>query len=66
MAVTLVNSQPIFIFFHCHRFFNKLAAKYLLKIPLSLICVATLPCETLMSENEQQSQTNAVILTTTY
>ena len=24
------------------------------------MCVATLPCETLMSENERRSQTNAV------
>jgi len=34
--------------------------KYLLKIPPHLICVATLPCETLMSENERQLKTNAV------
>ena len=43
------------------RFSSKFAAEYLLKIPSHLICVATLPCETLMSENERQSQTNAVI-----
>ena len=34
---------------------------FLLKIPPHLICVATLPCETLPSENERQSQTNALI-----
>jgi len=34
---------------------------YLLKIPPNLIYVATLPCETLTSENERQSQINAVI-----
>ena len=42
-------------------FSSKFAAKFLLKIRSHLICVATLPCETLMSENERQSQTNAVI-----
>ena len=47
------------------RFFKFLSlsdspAKYLLKIP-HLIQVATLPCETLISENERQLQTNAVI-----
>ena len=36
-------------------------AKYLLKIPPYLICVATLPCDTLTSENERQSPTNVVI-----
>ena len=44
------------------RFSSKLAAKCLLKIPPHLICVATLPCETLKSENERQSQNNAVSL----
>jgi len=43
------------------RSFSKFAAKYLLKIPPHLICVATLPCETLTSENERQLQTNTVI-----
>jgi len=64
-----VNSRPIFKMFslsgspvNC-----KFAAKYLLKIPPHLIRVAALPstpalpCETLMSESEWQSQTNAVI-----
>jgi len=55
-----VNSQPIFKNFHL-SVSSKSAPKYLLKIPLHLICVATLPCETLVSENERQSQTNAVI-----
>ena len=43
------------------RFSSKFAAKYLLQIPPHLICVATLPCETLTSENERQLQTNTVI-----
>jgi len=43
------------------RFSSKFAAKYLVKISPHLICVATLPCETLMSENERQSPTNVVI-----
>ena len=43
------------------RFSNKFAVKYLLKILPYLVCTATLPCETLMSENDRQSQTNAVI-----
>ena len=35
------------------RFTSKFAAEYLLKIPPHLICVATLHCETLLSETEQ-------------
>ena len=66
-----VNSRSIFNFFFHVRFSSKFAATYLLeiskmcvfllKIPPHLICVATLPCETLPSENERQSQTNALI-----
>jgi len=41
-------------------FSGKFAAIFL-KIPPHLICVATLPCETLLSENERQSQSYAVI-----
>ena len=52
-----VNSQPIFNFFTV-RFASKLAAKCLVSILPSINCVTTLPCETLTSENEQQSQTN--------
>ena len=58
-----INSQRIFKKFTV-RFYGKFAAKYLLQVPPNLICVATLvtiPCETLRSENERQSQTNAVI-----
>jgi len=40
---------------------SKFAAKYLLNIPPHLICVATLPCERLTSENEQQSETTVEI-----
>jgi len=38
-------------------FSSKFAAKYL----LHSICIFALPCETLMSENDRQSQTNAVL-----
>jgi len=57
---TLLIISGFSIFFKC-QINNKVPAKYLLKIPPHLICVATLPCETLMSENERQLQTNAVI-----
>jgi len=57
-----INSHAIFkIFSLSVRFSSKFAAKYLLKIPSHLICITTLPCESLMSENGQQSQTNVVI-----
>jgi len=42
------------------RFFSTFAAQYLLKIPQRLISVAALSCETSMSKNNRQSQTNAV------
>jgi len=35
------------------RFNNKFAVKFLLWVPLHLAYVATLPCETLMSENKR-------------
>jgi len=57
VAVTLLILNRISIFF---ILYSKFAAKYLLKIPQHLTCIATLPCETLMSENELQSQTNAL------
>jgi len=47
--------------FFAVRFSSKFEAKYLIEIPPHLMRVATLPCETLMSENLRQSQTNAVI-----
>ena len=53
-----VNSRRIFF---TVRFSSEFAAKGLLKIPLHLIYAATLPCETLMSENELQSRSNVVI-----
>ena len=53
MAVTL-NCQPIFKFFTVFfRFSSKFAAKHLLKVPTHLTRVTTLPCGTLMSENER-------------
>jgi len=60
MAVILLIINRFSIFFTV-RFSSKFAAQYLLKIPQHLICVATLPCETSMSKNNRQSQTNAVI-----
>ena len=53
------NSQPVPIFFTV-RFSGKFSAKFLLKSHRTS-CVATLPCKILMSENERQSQANAVI-----
>jgi len=60
MAVTLLIINR-FLKFFTDRLSSKVAAKYLLKIPLHLLCVATLPCKTIMTENERQSPTNAVI-----
>jgi len=57
MAVTLLMHNW---FSNC-QVSSKFAANCLLKIPPHIICVATLPCESRMSENERQSQTNAVI-----
>ena len=51
----------MFQFFLTLTFSSKFAAKYLLNIPPHVICVATLPCETVMSDNERQSQTVEVI-----
>jgi len=57
-----VNSQPIFKMFSLSDYISsKFAAMYLLNIPPHPVCVAALPCETLTSENERRSQTNAVI-----
>jgi len=58
MAVNLLILN--FQFFFTVRLSGKFPAKRLLKtkLHLRLICVATLPCETLMSENERQSQSN--------
>jgi len=55
-----VNSNQHFKFFFSVRFSSKFAANDLLRIPLHLICVATLPCGILMSEKERQSPTNVV------
>jgi len=61
MAITLLIlnrfSKKKFIV----RFSSKFAAKCLLMVPPHLIFVATLSCETVMSENKRESQTNAVI-----
>jgi len=38
--------------FFAGRFLGKLAVKWISKIPPHLTCVATLPCETLMSSNQ--------------
>jgi len=55
-----VNSNQHFKFFFSVRFSSKFAANDLLRIPLHLICVATLPCGILMSEKERQLPTNVV------
>jgi len=60
MAVTLLILNRFSNFFTV-GFSSKFAAKYLLKIRPRHICVAAPPRETLMSENDRQSQTNAVI-----
>jgi len=60
-AVTLLIILNRFSNFFHSRFSDKFAANYFSKISPHLECVATLPCETLTSENERQSQTNVVI-----
>jgi len=45
--------------FHC-QILQYVCSKVFITVPPHLVCVATLLCETLMSENERQSQTNAV------
>jgi len=62
MAVTLLMlSRFKKYFFSLSDFPVNLQQRIYLKIPPHLICVATLLCKTLLSENERQSQTNAVI-----
>ena len=63
--VTLLILSRFSIFFNV-RFSSKFAGHRLLKIPPHFICVATLPCETLMSENERQSQTKLQGTVVTY
>ena len=48
---TSVNRRPIFNFVTA-RFSSRFAAKRLYRIPPHLICVATLPCGTLMSHKK--------------
>ena len=43
-----VKSEPIFT----GRFIGKFVVKWILKIPPHLACVATLPCETLLSAKQ--------------
>jgi len=61
MAVTLLILSGFSIVFFTVRFSSKYAARNLLTISPHLICVATLPRETLMSENKRQLQTDAEI-----
>jgi len=51
MAMIMPNLNRLSKFFFTGRFLGKFADKSLLKIPPNLAYVATLPCETLMSEN---------------
>ena len=57
VALSVLNRFSIFSL----QILQKICSNFLLKISPHFICVATLPCEILMSENERQSQTNAVI-----
>jgi len=52
MAMILSNLNRFTIFFS-GRFLGKFAIKWLLKIPPHLAYVATLPHETVMSENKR-------------
>jgi len=52
MAIILSKLNR-FSFFFTGRLLGKFAVKALLKIPPNLAHVATLPCETLMSENKR-------------
>ena len=61
MVVTPLILYRFSKIFFTVRFSSKFAAQCLLKTPPHLMCVAALPCETLLSENERQSQTNVVI-----
>ena len=51
MTIFLSNLNRFTIFF-TGRFFSKFAVKCILNIPPHLPCVATLPCETLMSAKQ--------------
>ena len=51
MAILLSNLNQVYIFF-TGRFLGKFAVKWILKVPPHLACVATLPCETLMSAKQ--------------
>ena len=54
MAIILSNLNRFSKFSNfTGRFVGKFAVKYLLKIPPPLAYVATLPCETIMSEKKQ-------------
>ena len=57
VALSVLNRFSIFSL----QILQKICSNFLLKISPHFICVATLPCEILMSENERQSQTNAAI-----
>ena len=61
MAATLLILSTGFKNLFVVTFSSIFTAKCLLNIAPQILCVATLPCETFMSENERQSPTNAVI-----
>jgi len=52
ITVILTNLNRFLINFFTVRFLGKFAVKWILKIPLQLAYVATLPCETLMSAKQ--------------
>jgi len=51
MTIILSTINRFAIFF-TRRFLGKFAVEYVLKLPMRLACVATLPCETLMSAKQ--------------
>ena len=52
IAIILSNINRFQIYFFILRFLSKFAVKWISKIPLHFACVATLPCETLMSAKQ--------------
>jgi len=61
MAVTLLISKGFSKKILLSYFPVNLQHNNIIKHPTQLICTSTLPCETLVSENERQSQTNVPI-----
>jgi len=56
LTTIILSSQPIFLKL-TGRFHGKFVVKWILKIPPQLAYVATLPCETLMSAQQNKPLT---------